>query len=106
VLTSLLTGESRNSELIQTSRAAPARIPANRYEYIERKNRHRDWGGKRPRPRNDVLFANAGIATVARIGEVTEEAFDRTVAANVKGTFFTVQTLLPVLRDGASGSRL
>ena len=56
--------------------------------------------------RADVLFANAGIATVARIGEVTEEAFDRTVAVNVKGTFFTVQTLLPALRDGASGSRL
>jgi NAD(P)-dependent dehydrogenase (short-subunit alcohol dehydrogenase family) len=26
----------------------------------------------------------------------------RTVATNLKGTFFTVQTLLPVLRDGAS----
>jgi NAD(P)-dependent dehydrogenase (short-subunit alcohol dehydrogenase family) len=50
----------------------------------------------------DVLFANAGIATFAPFGEVTEEAFDRTVTTNLKGTFFTVQTLLPVLRDGAS----
>jgi NAD(P)-dependent dehydrogenase (short-subunit alcohol dehydrogenase family) len=33
---------------------------------------------------------------------VTEDAFDRTAATNLKGTFFTVQTLLPVLRDGAS----
>jgi NAD(P)-dependent dehydrogenase (short-subunit alcohol dehydrogenase family) len=49
-----------------------------------------------------VLFANAGIATFAPFGEVTEGAFDRTVATNLKGMFFTVQTLLPVLRDGAS----
>lgn len=52
--------------------------------------------------RVDVLFANAGIATFAPFGEVTEDAFDQTVATNLKGTFFTVQTLLPVLRDGAS----
>lgn len=49
-----------------------------------------------------MLFANAGIATFAPFAEVTQDAFDRTVATNLKGTFFTVQTLLPVLRDGAS----
>jgi NAD(P)-dependent dehydrogenase (short-subunit alcohol dehydrogenase family) len=52
--------------------------------------------------RADVLFANAGIATFGPFAEVTEDAFDRTVTTNLKGTFFTVQTLLPVLRDGAS----
>ncbi|QCB43301.1 SDR family oxidoreductase [Sphingomonas sp. PAMC26645] len=52
--------------------------------------------------RVDILFANAGVATFAPFGEVTEEEFDRTVGINLKGTFFTVQTLLPVLRDGAS----
>lgn len=50
----------------------------------------------------DILFANAGIATFASIGDVSEEAFDRTIATNLKGTFFTVQTLLPALRDGSS----
>ena len=50
----------------------------------------------------DILFANAGIATFGKIGQVSEEDFDRTVAINFKGTFFTVQTLLPLLRDGAS----
>jgi NAD(P)-dependent dehydrogenase (short-subunit alcohol dehydrogenase family) len=50
----------------------------------------------------DVLFANAGIATFAPLADVTEDAFDRTIATNLKGSFFTVQTLLPVLRDGAS----
>jgi NAD(P)-dependent dehydrogenase (short-subunit alcohol dehydrogenase family) len=52
--------------------------------------------------RADLLFANAGIATFAPFAEVTEDAFDRTVATNLKGTFFTVQTRPPVLRDGAS----
>jgi NAD(P)-dependent dehydrogenase (short-subunit alcohol dehydrogenase family) len=52
--------------------------------------------------RVDVLFAKAGIATFAPFPDVTEDAVDRTVATNLKGTFFTVQTLLPVLRDGAS----
>lgn len=52
--------------------------------------------------RADVLFANAGIATFAPFAEVTEDAFDQTVATNLNGTFFTVQTLPPVLRDGAS----
>ena len=52
--------------------------------------------------RADVLFPNAGIATFAPFAEVTEDAFDRTIEMNLKGTFFTVQTLLPVLRDGAS----
>lgn len=50
----------------------------------------------------DILFANAGIATFAPIGDVSEEAFDRTIATNLKGTFFTVQKLLPALRDGSS----
>jgi NAD(P)-dependent dehydrogenase (short-subunit alcohol dehydrogenase family) len=35
------------------------------------------------------------------IGEVSEEQFDATFAVNVKAVFFTVQKLLPLLRDGA-----
>ncbi len=50
----------------------------------------------------DVLFANAGIAEAAPLGEISEELFDRTFGINVKGTVFTVQKALPSLRDGAS----
>lgn len=50
----------------------------------------------------DILFANAGIAAFAPIEQVDENTFDRIVETNLKGTFFTVQALLPVLRDGAS----
>ena len=52
--------------------------------------------------RVDVIFANAGGGTLGAFGEVTEADFDRTVATNLKGTFFTVQTLLPLIPDGGS----
>jgi len=50
----------------------------------------------------DVLFANAGGGTFAPIGSITEEDYERTFATNVKGTLFTVQKALPLLRDGSS----
>jgi len=52
--------------------------------------------------RIDILFANAGIAEAAPLGGISEELFDRTFGANVKGALFTVQKALPLLRDGAS----
>jgi NAD(P)-dependent dehydrogenase (short-subunit alcohol dehydrogenase family) len=50
----------------------------------------------------DVLVANAGGGEFAALGEITEEHFDKTFAINVKGTLFTVQKALPLLKDGAS----
>lgn len=50
----------------------------------------------------EVIFANAGLGTVAPLAEVTEAQFDREFAVNVKGLFFTVQKALPLLSDGAS----
>jgi NAD(P)-dependent dehydrogenase (short-subunit alcohol dehydrogenase family) len=50
----------------------------------------------------DVVFANAGVASAAPLGSVTEEVFDREFGINVKGALFTVQKALPLLRDGAS----
>ncbi|MFF3463916.1 SDR family NAD(P)-dependent oxidoreductase [Streptomyces sp. NPDC001984] len=52
--------------------------------------------------RLDVVVANAGVAELARLGEITEEQFDKTFGVNVKGTLFTVQRALPLLPDGAS----
>jgi len=52
--------------------------------------------------RIDVIFANAGGGTLGAFGTITEADFDRTVATNLKGTFFTVQTLLPLVVDGGS----
>ena len=50
----------------------------------------------------DVLFANAGGGEFAALGAVTEEHFDATFQTNVKGTLFTVQKALPLLKDGSS----
>jgi NAD(P)-dependent dehydrogenase (short-subunit alcohol dehydrogenase family) len=50
----------------------------------------------------DILVANAGGGEFAPLGSITEEHFDKTFAINVKGTLFTVQKALPLLRDGAS----
>jgi len=50
----------------------------------------------------DILVANAGGGTFEALGAISEEAFDRTFAINVKGTLFTVQKALPLMPDGAS----
>src|SRR5271155_1317680 len=50
----------------------------------------------------DILFANAGTGQFASLGAITEEHFDKTFNANVKGLLFTVQKALPLLNDGSS----
>ena len=50
----------------------------------------------------DVLFANAGIGTRSPLGAISEEQFDKVFDVNVKGTLFTVQKALPLLRSGGS----
>ena len=50
----------------------------------------------------DILFANAGGGAFAALGEITETDFDDTFRTNVKGTLFTVQKALPLLRPGSS----
>ncbi len=52
--------------------------------------------------RIDILFANAGGGDFQALSDITEEHVDRIFATNVKGTLFTVQKALPLLRDGAS----
>src|SRR5471030_1162807 len=50
----------------------------------------------------DILFANAGVGTVAPLAAATEAHFDQTFDVNVKGLFFTVQKVLPLFKDGGS----
>src|ERR1700723_777124 len=50
----------------------------------------------------DVVFANAGVAEFAPLGKITEEHFDKLFDINVKGTLFTVQKALPLMKDGGS----
>jgi NAD(P)-dependent dehydrogenase (short-subunit alcohol dehydrogenase family) len=57
---------------------------------------------KREKGRLDILFANAGGGGFARLGEITEKQFDTEFGANVKGTLFTVQKALPLMKEGGS----
>jgi NAD(P)-dependent dehydrogenase (short-subunit alcohol dehydrogenase family) len=57
---------------------------------------------KREKGRLDIVFANAGVATYAPFGTITEEHYDSIFNINVKGLLFTVQKALPLLPDGAS----
>lgn len=50
----------------------------------------------------DAVFANAGICEKNPLGETTEAAYYSLFDVNVKGVFFTVQTLLPLMKDGAA----
>src|SRR5271169_1135916 len=52
--------------------------------------------------RLDVLVLNAGISKSARIADYTVEDFDSLFDTNVRGPFFLVQQLLPVLGEGSS----
>jgi len=50
----------------------------------------------------DVLFANAGLGNLAPLGAITAEQFDHVFDVNVKGTLFTVQKALPLMKSGGS----
>jgi NAD(P)-dependent dehydrogenase (short-subunit alcohol dehydrogenase family) len=49
-----------------------------------------------------VLFVNAGIGDFRPVEAWDEAGFDRSVAVNVKGPYFLVQALLPLLAQPAS----
>src|SRR6267378_1011313 len=57
---------------------------------------------KQEKGRLDIVFANAGVAKYATMGEITEELYDSIFDTNVKGLLFTVQKALPLMSDGAS----
>ena len=50
----------------------------------------------------DGLFANAGIAYMEPLDQVTEAHVDALMDTNVKGTFFTLQKAIPLFAPGAA----
>ena len=50
----------------------------------------------------DVLFVNAGIAKFSPIDQTTEAQFDEQFNINVKGAYFTIQQVLPLMPEGGS----
>ncbi len=53
-------------------------------------------------PRLDVLYANAGDVTHRPLQEWDESAYDRLMGINLKGPFFLIQSLLPLLANPSS----
>ncbi|AQG98492.1 short-chain dehydrogenase [Burkholderia sp. KK1] len=52
--------------------------------------------------RLDAVFVNAGVARFAPFTDIDEQAWDETFAINVKGPYFQIQSLVPLLNEGAS----
>ncbi|MBY3196114.1 MULTISPECIES: SDR family oxidoreductase [Rhizobium] len=50
----------------------------------------------------DIVFANAGIGGATPLGETSPEQFNQIISTNLTAVFFTVQSALPHLNDGAS----
>jgi NAD(P)-dependent dehydrogenase (short-subunit alcohol dehydrogenase family) len=50
----------------------------------------------------DVLFANAGIGVMAPFRQVTEETWDAIMNVNLKGMYFSVQKVLPLMGPGGA----
>ena len=50
----------------------------------------------------DVLWASAGMGEQGKLGEITEEHYDKLFGLNARGTLFTVQKALPLFNDGGS----
>lgn len=50
----------------------------------------------------DIAFINAGIGDFRPVDRWDEAGFDRSVAVNLKGPYFLIQALLPILANPAS----
>lgn len=50
----------------------------------------------------DAVFINAGVAKLAPFETVGEDMWDATFSTNLKGPYFLIQALLPLLNQGAS----
>jgi NAD(P)-dependent dehydrogenase (short-subunit alcohol dehydrogenase family) len=50
----------------------------------------------------DILFVNAGMVDMRPMEQIDEASFDRSLAINLKGPFFLIQSLLPLFGNPAS----
>jgi NAD(P)-dependent dehydrogenase (short-subunit alcohol dehydrogenase family) len=50
----------------------------------------------------DIIVANAGFVETVTLSDATPEHFDKTFGVNARGTFFTVQKALPLMRKNGS----
>ncbi|WP_406424714.1 glucose 1-dehydrogenase [Streptomyces sp. NBC_00873] len=92
----------RRKELDEGVKAIGGNVSGVQGDVAELADLDRLYETVRTKGRIDIVFANAGLAEFASLGDVTEEHFDKIFNINVKGALFTVQKALPLLNDGAS----
>jgi meso-butanediol dehydrogenase / (S,S)-butanediol dehydrogenase / diacetyl reductase len=54
----------------------------------------------------DISVQNAGIITIAKVEDLTEQEWDATMAVNTKGAFLCCQEAIRRMRKGGRGGRL
>ncbi len=56
--------------------------------------------------RIDILFNSAGICSRTALEDITEDEWDKVLNINLKGTFFTSQAAMPVMKQQQGGTIL
>ena len=56
--------------------------------------------------RIDILFNSAGICSRTALEDITEDEWDQVLDVNLKGTFFTTQAAMPLMKQQPGGSIL
>jgi NAD(P)-dependent dehydrogenase (short-subunit alcohol dehydrogenase family) len=52
----------------------------------------------------DIFVNNAGISSIGRIWEISDEDFERNLAVNTKGVFMCMKAVTPIMMKQGSGS--
>ncbi len=52
----------------------------------------------------DLLFANAGVHLFANIEETSYEDFERILSTNVKGVYYALKEIIPIMKSQKSGN--
>ena len=92
----------RQKELDEAVKAIGTNVSGVQGDVAQMADLDRLYETVRVKGRIDIVFANAGVAEFAPLGSITEQHFDKLFNINVRGTLFTVQKALPLLKDGGS----
>jgi NAD(P)-dependent dehydrogenase (short-subunit alcohol dehydrogenase family) len=92
----------RQKELDEAVKAIGSNVTGIQGDIAKLSDLDRLYAAVNAKGRLDIVFANAGVVEFSPLGEITEEHFDKLFDINVKGTLFTVQRALPLLKDGGS----
>jgi NAD(P)-dependent dehydrogenase (short-subunit alcohol dehydrogenase family) len=92
-----------NRSSIKRSRSSATTYRPSKGDVSKLEDLDRLWATvKREKGAVDVIVASAGFVETVTLSQATPEHFDKTFGINARGTFFTVQKALPLLRNNGS----